>query len=146
MFASELIRIITRVLYILNFLSRINWHYINKFIYIRWILNINLFYLYLFNFVCHCGLVVSAPAWDWTGCDFDSWQCWIYIPCSSSLRLLGTLQGFLGAYGLTQKLCLKKEKKFYRTYYKNKCFNLCEYIDYIHKIFRQKSWAELSKS
>ena len=39
----------------------------------------------------HCGLVVSAPAWDGTGCEFDSWQCWIYIyiyiPCSLSLRL-----------------------------------------------------------
>ena len=30
----------------------------------------------------HCGQVVSAPAWDGTGCDFDSWQCLIYIPCS----------------------------------------------------------------
>ena len=27
---------------------------------------------------CHCGLVVSAPAWDGTGCEFDSWQCRIY--------------------------------------------------------------------
>ena len=29
--------------------------------------------------VRHCGLVVSAPAWDGTGCEFDSWQCRIYI-------------------------------------------------------------------
>ena len=36
----------------------------------------------------HYGLVVSAPAWDGTGCEFDSWQCRIYIPCSLSLRLL----------------------------------------------------------
>ena len=28
----------------------------------------------------HCGLVGSAPAWDGTGCEFDSWQCRIYIP------------------------------------------------------------------
>ena len=56
----------------------------------------------------HCGLVVSAPAWDGTGCEFDSWQCLIYIPCSLSLRLLGFLRGSLGTYGLTQKLCLKK--------------------------------------
>ena len=54
-----------------------------------------------------CGLVVSAPARDGTGCEFDSWQCRIYIPCSLSLRLLGSLRGSLGTYGLTQKLCLK---------------------------------------
>ena len=30
----------------------------------------------------HCGLVVSAPACDGSGCEFDSWQCRIYIPCS----------------------------------------------------------------
>ena len=52
--------------------------------------------------VRHCGLVVSAPAWDGTGCEFDFWQCRIYIPCSLSLRLLGSLRG---SYGLTQKLC-----------------------------------------
>ena len=34
------------------------------------------------NTVRHCGLVVSAPAWDGTGCEFDSWQCRIYTPCS----------------------------------------------------------------
>ena len=35
----------------------------------------------------HCGLVVSTPAWDGTGCEFDSWQCRIYIPCArASLR------------------------------------------------------------
>ena len=53
----------------------------------------------------HCGLVGSAPAWDGTGCEFDSWQCRIYIPCSLNLRLLGSLRGSLGTYGLTQKLC-----------------------------------------
>ena len=53
----------------------------------------------------NCGLVVSTPAWDGTGCEFDSWQCRIYIPCSLSLRLLGSLRGSLGTYGLTQKLC-----------------------------------------
>ena len=61
-----------------------------------------------FNILRHCGLVGSAPAWDGTGCEFDSWQCRIYIPCSLSLRLLGSLRGSLGTYGLTQKLCLKK--------------------------------------
>ena len=39
------------------------------------------------------GLVVSAPTWDGTSCEFDSWQCRIYIPCSLSLRLLGSLRG-----------------------------------------------------
>ena len=58
-----------------------------------------------------CGLVVSAIAQDGTGCEFDSWQCRIYIPCSLSLRLLGSLRGSLGTYGLTQKLCWKKKKK-----------------------------------
>ena len=57
--------------------------------------------------VRHCGLVVSVPAWDGTGCELDSWQCRINIPCSLSLRLLGSLWGSLGTYGLTQKLCIK---------------------------------------
>ena len=61
-------------------------------------------YITLHYIVRHCGLVVSAPAWDGTGCEFNSWQCWIYIPCSSSLRLLGYLR-VSGTYGLTQKLC-----------------------------------------
>ena len=56
--------------------------------------------------VRHCGIVVSAPAWDGTGCEFDSWQCRIYIPCSLSLRLLGFLRGSLGTYDLTQKFCV----------------------------------------
>ena len=56
----------------------------------------------------HYGLVGSAPAWDGTGCEFDSWQCRIYIPCSLSLRLLGSFRGSLGTYGLTQKLCKKQ--------------------------------------
>ena len=30
-------------------------------------------------FVRHCGLVESARTWDGTGCEFDSWQCQIYI-------------------------------------------------------------------
>ena len=57
----------------------------------------------------HCGLVVSSPAWDGTGCEFDSWQCRIYIPCSLSLRLLGSLWGSLGTYGL----CVKKKSHIY---------------------------------
>ena len=53
-------------------------------------------------------LVGSAPTWDRTGCEFNSWQCWIYIPCSLSLRSLWSLQDSLGTYGSTQKLCWKK--------------------------------------
>ena len=53
-------------------------------------------------------VTTTIPAWDGTGCEFDSWQCRIYIPCSLSLRLLGSLRGSLGTYGLTQKLCLKE--------------------------------------
>ena len=49
--------------------------------------------------------VASAPAWDGTGCELDSWQCRIYITCLLSLRLLWSLRGSLGTYGLTQKLC-----------------------------------------
>ena len=48
------------------------------------------------------GPVGSTPAWDGTGCEFDSWQCRIYIPCSLSLRLFGSLRGSLVTYGLTQ--------------------------------------------
>ena len=44
---------------------------------------------------CHRDVVISAPAWDRTGCEFDSWQCRIYIPCSLSLRLLGSFLGSL---------------------------------------------------
>ena len=58
--------------------------------------------------VRHCGQVVSAPARNGTGREFDSWQCRIYIPCSLSLRLLESLRSSLGTYGLTQKFCLKK--------------------------------------
>ena len=57
------------------------------------------------NLVRPCGLVVSAPAWDGTGREFDSWKCRIYIPYSLNLRLLGSLRGSLGTYDLTQKLC-----------------------------------------
>ena len=57
------------------------------------------------EYVHHCGLVVSAPACVGTGCEFDPWQCRIYIPCSLSLQLLGSLRGSLGTNGLTQKLC-----------------------------------------
>ena len=58
--------------------------------------------------VRHFGLVVSTPAWDGTGREIDSWQCWIYIPCSLSIRLLESLRGSLGTYVLDTKIGLKK--------------------------------------
>ena len=58
----------------------------------------------------YCGLVVSAPAWDGTGCEFDSWQCRIYIPCLLSLRLLGYLRGLW-----VHKNCVKKKDKRWRS-------------------------------
>ena len=56
------------------------------------------------------GLVVSTPAWDGTGCEFNSWQCRIYIPCSLSLRLLGSL---LGSW--VHKNCVEKKKKKFQS-------------------------------
>ena len=53
-----------------------------------------------------CGLEESARAYDGTGCEFESWQCRINIPCSWSL--LGSFWGSLGTHGLIQKLYLKK--------------------------------------
>ena len=69
--------------------------------------------LLLLLVVRHCGLGVSAPAWDGGGCEFDSCQCRIYIPCLLSLQLFGSLRGSLGTYGLTQKLCWKKIWRMY---------------------------------
>ena len=62
------------------------------------------------NIVCHCGLVGSPPAWDGTGCEFDSWQCQIYIPCSLSLWLLGSLRSSL-VHMAWHKNCVKKTEK-----------------------------------
>ena len=45
----------------------------------------------------------------WTGCEFNSWQCRIYIPCSLSLRLLGSLWGSLGWYMAWHTNCVKKK-------------------------------------
>ena len=57
---------------------------------------------YLIFNIFQCGLVGSARIWYGKGCEFDSWQCWIYILCSLGPRLLGSLRGSLGTYGLTQ--------------------------------------------
>ena len=59
------------------------------------------------SFIRHCGLVESARTWDGRGCVFDSWHCRIYIisHVHRAIRLLGSLWGSLGKYGLIQKLC-----------------------------------------
>ena len=54
---------------------------------------------------CHCGLMLSASVWDGTGCEFDSWQCRIYIPCSLILRLLN---GSFQVLWLDIKIVLKR--------------------------------------
>ena len=58
----------------------------------------------LIGHVRHCGLVGSAPALDGTGCEFDS--CGIYIPCSLSLWLLGSLR-VLWVHMAWHKNCVK---------------------------------------
>ena len=60
--------------------------------------------------VRHCGLLGSAPAWDGTGCEFDSWQCRIYIPCALSLYdYLGPC-GVLWVHIAWHNNCVKKVK------------------------------------
>ena len=63
--------------------------------------------------VRHCGLVGSAPTWDRTGCEFNSWQCRIYIPCSLSLRLLGVSSAFSE---LDTKIVFKKNQHWNNTH------------------------------
>ena len=53
---------------------------------------------FLKQYVRHCGLEESVCAWKGTGCVFESWYS------SQTLRLLGPLRGFLGTFGLIQKL------------------------------------------
>ena len=60
---------------------------------------------------CHYGLVVSAPVWDGTGCEFDSWQCRIYNYISHVQRAYD----YLGSFGVLwvhmawHKNCVKNE-------------------------------------
>ena len=79
------------------------------------------------DYLQHCGLVVSAPAWDGTGCEFDSCQCLIYIPCSLSLRLLGSLRDSLGTYGLTKKSIKKIVLKFFFKHERRQYVNFVQY-------------------
>ena len=43
----------------------------------------------------HCGLVESARTWDGTGCEFDSWQCRIYI-----ISHVHQAYDYLGPFGI----------------------------------------------
>ena len=54
----------------------------------------------------HCGLVVSAPTWDGTGCEFNSWQCPDIYPMFIEPTITWVPSRF--TYGLTQQMCWKK--------------------------------------
>ena len=58
---------------------------------------------------CHCGLVKSARTWDGTGCEFDSWQCRIYIRSHvhRAYNCSGPF-GVSGYIGLDTKIVSKK--------------------------------------
>ena len=64
-----------------------------------------LFHLVTHPTKCYTNSKVRAPSEK-----TNSEPVRIYISCSLSLRLLGSLRGSLGTYGLTQKLCKKKFK------------------------------------
>ena len=57
----------------------------------------------------HCGIVVSAPAWDGTGSEFDSWQCQIY-PTFIEPTITWIPSGFSGYIWLDTKIVLEKKK------------------------------------
>ena len=74
-----------------------------------------------FSKVRHCGLVESARTWDGTGCEFDSWQCRIYIIShvhrAYDYSKLGSFRGSLSTYGLIQKLCRKNELSSFQAWF-----------------------------
>ena len=49
----------------------------------------------------------SAPAWDGTGCEFDSWQCRMFIEPT----ITWVPSGFSGYIWLDTKIVLKKKKE-----------------------------------
>ena len=55
-----------------------------------------------------CGLVVLAPAWDRTVCEFDSWQCRILYPMFPEPTITWVPSGFSGYIWLDTKNVLKK--------------------------------------
>ena len=59
--------------------------------------------------VGHCGLVVSTPAWDGTGCEFDSAVSDIY-PMFIEPTITWVPSGFSGYIWLDTKIVLKKKK------------------------------------
>ena len=65
--------------------------------------------------VRHCGLVVSAPAWDGTGCEFDSWQCRIY-PMFIEPTITWVPSGFSGHILLDSKMVLKNSFDYPNTH------------------------------
>ena len=67
----------------------------------------------------HCGLVVSAPAWDGTGPEFDPWQCRIIYP----MFIESTITWVLGTSGY---IWLDTESVFKKTCVANTVADLFE--------------------
>ena len=57
-----------------------------------------------------CGLMGSVQTWDGTGCEFDSWQCRIYIISHVHIEpsITWVPTGFSGYLRLDTKNCVKK--------------------------------------
>ena len=71
--------------------------------------------------VRHCGLVVSAPAWDGTGREFDSWAVSDIYPMFMEPTITWVPSGFSGYIWLDTKIVLKKlygSIPFYNVYKK----------------------------
>ena len=58
------------------------------------------------NTIRQCGLVVSTPAWDGTGCEFDSWQLRIY-PMFTEPTITWVPSGLSGYIWLDTKTVIK---------------------------------------
>ena len=92
----------------------------------------------------HCGLVGSAPTWDGTGCEFDSWQCRINIPsfpCSLSLRLLSDYFvpfGVFWVHMVWPENCVKKTRFTLETHSSMRHRNQSPFEPSIH--FQRNQW------
>ena len=71
--------------------------------------------------VCHCGLVESGRTWDRTSCEFESWQCRIYITShihrAYTITITRVISGFPGYIWLDTRIGLKKiDERFIAIY------------------------------